>query len=44
MSRPQIVRGANARSISWFQAAGYHAFKGKGLPLAITFLLVAFLG
>src|SRR5208282_4084418 len=35
MSWPQIVRAASARSISWPQAAGYHAFKGKGLPLAI---------
>jgi hypothetical protein len=33
-----MVRAAKARSISWPQAAGYHAFKGKGLPLAIRFL------
>src|SRR5580704_12678301 len=38
MSRPQMVRAAKARSISWLHAAGYHAFKGKDLPLAIAFL------
>src|SRR5271165_5471930 len=38
MSLPQIVRAASAGSISWLQAAGYQAFKGKGLPLAMALL------
>src|SRR5271166_796499 len=38
MSLPQIVRAASAGSISWLQAAGYQAFKGKVLPLAMALL------
>src|SRR5271165_127990 len=38
MSLPQIVRAASAGWISWLQAAGYQAFKGKVLPLAMALL------
>ncbi len=36
MSLPQRVRAASADLTSSLQAAGYQAFKGNGLPLAMT--------